>query len=258
MMNPVLDESTRVYLRRKEYAFLHVGYMGVLALVTAAAWPASGYMSFFRLDSVPAVFDVVAIIELLSLSAISLFAGQDRLAASEIIRYSEWLERTRLPVTTLVAGKIVSALLHTVILVVISTPFVIVAAGPAGIPVRAALSSQWIVFMTALLCRTVGLLLSHAGEERYVVRVIGSWLFLALLYLVTIGADSPLNPLIALVRQYGESSPLVTSLDPLPIRNHPALLPTVYLLVGIAAATAAFAVTLYRHRSRAIRRNDGA
>ena len=54
----------------------------------------------------------------------------------------------------------------------------------------------------------------------YVVRVIGAWIFLALLYLATIGSVQALNPIIALVRQHSETSLLVTSLDPPQAPNH--------------------------------------
>jgi hypothetical protein len=213
-------------------------------------------MEFFRLNTVPAVFEVVTVFQLLMLSAVSLIAGQDRLAPSEIIRYSEWIERTTLPVRALFVGKVISALIHTVILVIVATPFVIVAAGPAGIPLRAAFASQWIVFVAALLCRIVGLLLSHVGEDHYVVRVIGAWVFLAILYLATIGSLQALNPIIALVRQHSETSLLVTSLAPVPFLKHPALAPTVYLSAGIAISTTAYGLTLSFHRKSAQRRES--
>ncbi len=254
MINPILEESAHLYIRRNEYAILHLAYLGALALVTVVAWPSRGFMEFFRLDTVPAVFEVVAIFELLALSGIGLMAGQDRLAPSQIIRYSEWLERTDLPVRTLLVGKLTAALVHTAILVIIGTPFLIVSAGPAGIPLRAAFASQWIVFVAALFCRIFGLFLSHIGEERYVIRVIGAWVFLAILYLITIGSMQSLNPIIALVRQHSETSQLVTSLDTVPFLQNPALLPTAYLFVGLAMTTAAYGLGLRHHRTRAQRR----
>lgn len=255
-MNPIVEESARVYLRRKEYGFLHVAYIGALAAVTVLAWPSQGFMEFFRSGTVPAVFQVVTVVELLTLSAIGLYVGQDRLAASTIIRYSEWLERTELPVRTLFAGKLLSAALHTVLLVALGTPFLIIAAGPAGLPVRATLSAQWIILLVALLCRITGMLLCHLGEEHYFVRVVGPWVFLALLYLVTIGVLQTLNPVVALVRQYSEASALVSTVGPVPFLQHPALLPSVYLLGGSVIVAALFALGLARHRGRADRGSD--
>lgn len=252
-MNPIVEEAAQTYIHRREYGVLHSAYVGALAAVTVLAWPSQSLMEYFRSGSVPAVFEVVTIVELLALSVIGLVVGQDRLAAADVIRYTEWLERTRLPVSTLVSGKLVSALLHTVALVALGTPFVVIAAGPAGIPIRATLSSQWIILLVALFCRIIGMVLSHTGERYYFLRVVGAWVFLALLYLVTIGVLQSANPIVAVVRQYNEVSPLVSTLGPVPVARHPALVPSIYLLSASVIASALFAWSLAHHRKRAER-----
>lgn len=253
--NPVIEESINLQFKTHQFRVLHGIYIGIVALVTVTLWPSRGFMEFFSTQTVPAAFEVVAIFQLIVLSGISISVGLDRLAGSEIIRYSEWLERTRLPVRTLLIGKLVSAVIHTVVLIAIGSPFLFISAGPAGIPVRAVLSAQWIMLLVALFCRMVGLFISLVGESREVVRIIGSWVFLALLYLGTIQVFQPLNPIIAVVRQQNEASPLVSTVDPVPFSLHPAVPSSIYLLAGIFLVIVAFGTTMYRHRSRALKRN---
>jgi hypothetical protein len=254
MNNPIVEESVRVYAAGREYGLLHLIYLALLAVFTILAWPSQSLMNFFRTGTMPAVFEVVTILELLAVSGISLFAGQDRLASNRIIRHSEWLEHTGVPIRTLLWGKLISAALHSLMLVVLATPFVLIASGPAGIPLRAALSTQWIVLLVSILCRLAGLLLSHIGEERYVVRVVGGWLFLALLFLVTIGVAQSLNPIIALVRQANEGSILVSTLTAVPLGLHPALVPTIGFTAISLALAVLYAFTLKRHRDSATHR----
>ena len=253
--NPIIEESINLHFKTHQFKVLHGIYVGIMALVTVALWPSRGFMEFFSTQTIPAAFEVVAIFQLIALSGISISVGLDRLASSEIIRYSEWLERTQLPVGTLLIGKLTSAVIHTVVLIAIGSPFLFISAGPGGIPVRAVLSTQWIIFLVALFCRMVGLLISLVGESREVVRIIGSWVFLALLYLGTIQVFQPLNPIIAVVRQQNEASLLVSTVDPVPFSLHPAVPSSVYLLSGMILAILAFATAMYRHRSRALKRN---
>ncbi|MEE8441096.1 MAG: hypothetical protein V3S41_05185 [Spirochaetia bacterium] len=253
-LNPIIEESINLHFRTHQFKVLHGVYIGAMAIVTVLLWPSRGFMEFFSTQTVPAAFEAIAIFQLIALSGISISVGLDRLAGSEIIRYSEWLERTRLPVRKLLVGKLIAAVIHTVVLIAIGSPFLYVSAGPAGIPVRAVISAQWVMFLVAMFCRMVGLFISLVGESREVLRITGSWVFLALLYLGTIQVFQPLNPIIAVVRQQNEASPLVSTVDPVPFSLHPAVPSSAYLLSGIILVVVAFGTAMYRHRSRAAKR----
>ena len=250
-LNPIVQEAVSLHFRTPQFRKLHLWYIAILAVVTVTLWPSRGFMEYFRLRSVPAAFEAIAVLQLLGLTGISVFVGLDRLAGIEILRYSEWLEHTRVSIGRLATGKLVSALVHTAFLVIVGSPFLFICAGPAGIPVRAILSTQWIIFLVALFSRIVGMLISVIGESRDVVRIIGSWIYLALLYLGTIQLFQPLNPIIAVVRQQNETSPLVSTVGPVPLAQHPALPSSIYLVSGLVLVTAGFVLALHRHRSRA-------
>lgn len=250
-LNPIIVESLGVHFRSRQYRNVHIGYVVVLAVATIAVWPGRGFMDFFATGTVPSSFEATAIIQLLLVSALSLYSGLDRLGGSRIIRYSEWLERTTVPVGTLVSGKIASGLIHSLVLLAIGAPFLFISAGPAGIPVRAVLSTQLVTLLVTLFCRTVGQLISLVGEQRDLVRIVGSWLFMAAYYLATIRILQPLNPIIAVSRQQNEESALVSTIERVPLSAHPAVTPAIYLLAGFAAVTLLFALLMVRYRSKA-------
>jgi hypothetical protein len=252
-INPIVEESINLQLRTRQFRVLHTLYIGAVALITVILWPSRGFMEFFSTQSVPAAFEAIVIFQLVTLSGISVFVGLDRLAGSEVIRYSEWLEHTRLPVRKLLSGKLAAAAIHTVVLIAIGSPFLFISAGPGGIPLRAVFSAQWIIFLVALFSRMVGMLISLVGETRDVVRIVGSWVFLALFYLGTIQVLQPLNPIIAVVRQQNEASPLVSTVARVPLSLHPALPSSLYLLSGMILVVVVFTWTMYRHRSRAVK-----
>lgn len=249
-ISPILEESFHVYFRTREYRRLHILYLLGLAVVTFLVWPSRGFMDFFSTDAVPSAFQVVLILQLLVLSAVTMYTGMDRVATGEIIRYSEWIGRTPVSPATLMAGKLIAGGIHTLLLVTLGLPFLVISAGPAGIPLRAVFSSVIVLLLVLALCRTVGMVISVVGEESDVTRIVGSWIFLAILYLGTIQILQPLNPIIAVSRQQDELSPLVSTVEPVPLIEHPALEPAAYTGAFLAIALLAFAVALVRVQKR--------
>jgi hypothetical protein len=250
-INPVVEESVNLHFRTRQFRVLHTVYIGALAAVTVVLWPSRGFMEFFSSQTIPAAFEAIVIFQLLAISGISVFLGLDRLAGTEIIRYSEWLEHTHLPVRALLGGKVAAALIHAFVLVAIGSPFLFILAGPGGIPLRAVFSAQWIIFLVALFSRFAGMFISVVGETRDVVRIVGSWIFLALFYMGTLQVLRPLNPIIAVVRQQNEQSPLVSTVGRVPLAIHPAVPSTIYLLSGMILILVASGLAMNRLRIRA-------
>lgn len=209
MSNPILEEAAEVYIRRREYLIFHLAYAAAIALFTVLLWPTRGFMYFFRTETIPAAFQATVIAHVIIVSGVSLYAGLDRLAENQIIRYSEWLERTHLPVGILFRGKLAAGMVHTIFLVLMAAPFAVVAAGPAGVPLAAVVASEVIVLIVGLISRFAGMIISHLGETRYVLRVVGAWLFVALFFVVTVQAYQPMNPIAAVIAQHEDDSPFM-------------------------------------------------
>ena len=262
MRNPVLEEAAEVYIRRREYLTFHLVYVAGIALFTILVWPARGFMYFFRTETVPAVFQATIIAQVIVITGVSLYAGLDRLAEAQIIRYSEWLERTTLPVSLLFQGKMLAGTVHTLFFVVAGLPFAVIAAGPSGVTVAAVLASELILLLAGLIGRVAGMLISHVGETRYVVRVVGGWIFVALLFVLTVQTYQPLNPIFAVIAQHGEDSPFMaveTAADPAVSRlavsrlaDNPLVASAVPLLAVALILAALFRLSLTRHRKTAL------
>ncbi|MFP4112797.1 MAG: hypothetical protein ACOC2Y_01095 [Spirochaetota bacterium] len=247
MKNPILEESAEVYLRRREYMWLHISYAAAIALFAVLLWPIQGFMTFFRTETIPSVFQATVIVHLLAVNGISLYVGLDRLADDQIIHYSEWLERTNVPLGVLFRGKIIGGVVHTLFIVAAGFPFVLVASGPAGIPFAAVVASEVIVFIAGLLGRICGMLMSHVGETRYIIRVIGAWLYVAFFYLGTLQIYRPLNPIAAVVMQHAEDSPFM-QLGRTGVLDNPLVAAGAPMLAVTIVLAAVFRFSLARHR----------
>lgn len=253
MRNPILEEAAALYLRRREYLLFHLLSLAGAAFFTFVLWPSRDFMYFFRTGSVPAVFQATLVAHVLGVTGLSLYAGLDRLADSQIIRHSEWLERTAIPTGVLARGKLLAATVHTAMLTVLALPFAVIAAGPAGISIRAVAASEVIVLLSGLAGRYAGMIISHLGETRYVVRVVGGWIFAALLFVATIQFYQPLNPIVAVVAQHAESSPLMRIDGRTNVATHPLVTSGAPLLAVAIALAGLYWFSLTRHRANAKR-----
>lgn len=231
--NPVLQEARAVYLHRREYLWLHVGYLAATTLMLLVVWPSRGLMHFFRTQSPPPVYDVMVVYHVITLCLLNIYIGQDRLADSSIIRYSEWLERTSVPIRLLVGGKLIAAALHTLVLTILILPFLVIAASPAGTSLPVVARATLVLLLVSLLCRIVGMLISHWGESNYVIRVVGAWVFIALLFVATIQSAPAINPVVAVVGAERTAVPI-----------------TAYLTTTVAFI-AVHVLSLTRHRRKA-------
>ncbi len=239
MSNPLLTEAAAVYLRRRGYVTLHITVALAMALAAVVFWPPHSYLHFFRTGTQPLVLQATLVVQVLLVTCVSLVAGLDRIADDSIVRHSEWLERTALPVAVIARGKVCAAVIHTAFLTLLGLPAVVVAAGPAGTPSTPVFAGQIIVFLSGLAGRTAGMIVAHFGERNYVVRITGGWIYLALLFIATITVYPPLNPIAAVA-----TAPAATGFEP--------MLESAVALAGLTLLLMiAYRVSLSRHRRSA-------
>lgn len=250
MKNPVLEEAAGVYLRQREYAILHIVFAAASAFFLVTLWPSRSVVYFFRTGTIPSAFQAVAITQALAVTGLSLYAGLDRLAESRIIRHSEWLERTAIPIRTLATGKIVSGTLHTIFLTLLGLPIATIAAGPSGIVLEEVFATQLIVLLSGLVGRFAGMLLAHLGETRNAVRAIGVWIVVALLFVATIEIGPPANPVIGVLMQHSDVNPSGVS--------RPLLASSFSLAATALGLAVLYLLSLWRHRQLARRRGKDA
>jgi hypothetical protein len=148
---------------------------------------------------------------------------------------------------------LITAVVHTLFLLILAVPFVIIAAGPAGMVTSVIVASLVLLFLIALASRFAGMLISHVGEHRYVIRVIGGWIYLALLYIATVQILPVLNPIVALVRQYQSSSGVAERGGPLPATSDPLLHPVVAMVGLIVVIVAFYVAGLMNHKRKELR-----
>jgi hypothetical protein len=130
----------------------------------------------------------------------------------------------------------------------------VVAAGPSGVTLETVVVLLPLLFLTAFLCRVAGQIVSHYGEDSYFARTIAGWLFVALLFLVSIQVYRPINPIVVVTQQLQALEPGVNAAARQTI-------PLWESLVALAVLTGALILIywygLKRHRQRAERGSNG-
>lgn len=241
--NPVIQEARAIYLQRREYLLLHLGYLAFTSLMMILVWPGRDLMYFFRTQNPPPVYDVMVVYLMIASCTLSVYIGLDRLSSEAIIRYAEWVERTRVPVSVVASGKLIVAGVHTFVLVSLGIPFLVFAAAPAGVGVATVASAVMLILVAALVSRIAGMVISHWGETSYVMRVVGGWIFVALLFVATIEPFPWANP-VAMVARLQHTDAVALGMTDV---GRPALL---HLGMAILLSIA-FVISLVRHRKKA-------
>ena len=113
-------------------------------------------------------------------------------------------------------------------------------------------ASLVLLLLVALASRLAGMLISHVGERRYVIRVIGGWIYLALLYVATVQILPVLNPIVALVQQYGSTSPSTALSGSASIAPHPLLHPVIAMTGLILLVALLYVTGLLSHKRKEI------
>jgi hypothetical protein len=251
--NPVLEESVELLLYRREALKLHAGYLILLSVFLVIAWPARSYMYFFRTESVPPAFLANTVFLILLSALMSFYLGLDRMAHAQTMRYTEWIERTTVPVKTLASGKLTTAVVHTGILVLLGAPMLIASAGPSGVPLSVLPGLGLVIFLSTLSCRLAAMLVSHLGEESYVIRTVGIWVYVALLFVLSLRVFRPIHPIVAALEQIAVGAPGALEGMQRETGNARAV-GIISLSILIAVLAASYWISLHRHRVRAKRR----
>ena len=196
--HPIVAEATSLYVEARSFRSLHGFYVAALAIVVVVAWPARSPLYFYRGGFVPPVFLTAGIAQTVLIGALGTLFGLGRPAAARTTRFVQWVEGSPLPTGEILLIKHAIGVVHTLVLVTIAAPIVVVAAVPAGVPPAIVAASIAAVALTGIVCRSAGLLIGSVGEFSYVTLVAGPWLFAAALFIGTLVAYPPLNPIAAI------------------------------------------------------------
>lgn len=254
-MRPILEESLRIYSSSVVYRRAHLLYLAIVSALVLVLWPSAPYIEFFKLSSYPPLYEVSAIAVLVLLVAGSMYVGKTSFAREQFVSNTDWVEKTSISVASLVAGRGVAGVLHALTLSALAFPFLVVAAGPSGVPIEAIGSTLLVVFVASLATRFCGMWIDAWLERRPVLAVLATWVALGLVFVLSIEVFPDMNPIVAITAIAGDPdlsfATFHMSLEPLFLRS--VLILSLSALFFVGASVVALWIRRRRFVSREVR-----
>jgi ABC-type transport system involved in cytochrome c biogenesis permease component len=160
--NPFIAEDLSASFTRTSALRSYPGFIAVMAVVILIWWPRGPFTTYLRAGTVPDSFTAAALGLLACAAYLSARFGAEDFAEESASRVQDFVTLTPVPVSSVVAGKMAASAVHTIFILVLGLPFLLLGSAVNGtsIPViaRAALvsgSSAFCFRAFAFLCFTL-------------------------------------------------------------------------------------------------------
>jgi hypothetical protein len=203
---PLFEEGTALYARNRELNRVPMLVTGILAFLTFILWPDNAFIAYFSYRDAPTVLRVVLTLAAPGLVIANGLLGSDAIAREEFIAIEEWLWRSGLPRFTVAWGKSAVSAIHTLLLVLLAAPVIVLAAVPLGVSYGELLYDLAILASSSLIARFGGLLALALFHRRVWLVSLFTWMFLMCLLFITLLIEPLLNPFVALLAEAGEDA----------------------------------------------------
>lgn len=234
--NPIVQEALSVYGSAHEFRRAHVLVVSIAAAILFVLWPGDTFTSYFAFGDQPVVFPVAATVFPLALGLLCGNIGLNRISRRSFITELEWVTRTPLSVAELVTGKAMAGAAHSLFLVLLLAPVIVLAGTASGVSRADALYALLLTASFALAGRFLGLALIALFPRRTYIGTAIFWvLYLAVAFL-SINRAPLIHPAVAILGTPGERGPWFGAL---PAWHLP------WQTVGIHIASAALFLVIY-------------
>jgi hypothetical protein len=240
--NPFLDEGVRTFFVQEAILRSYLALVGVIGLALLLWWPRASLDAVVRSGVFPGTFTTVSIGLYLCLTYLGARYGSEGFTPEAQGKVREYAVLTQVSLATIVAGRTLFALLHTLFLLALGTPFLLASLAVSGggpglmLPVLLVIgAATFAVRMYGLL--TLVLLERQVGRDLCLAA--GVILFLVVSSLV-LPAVNPITALLSILPRDGAAEPLVS----LPFASIPFFLLSVIMSLasGLLLAGGVFAV----------------
>jgi hypothetical protein len=165
--NPFVAEGMRVYLSERGILRTYLFIAGALGLAVLAMWPRSTIEAALRGGGAADTFTVVAACFLLFLLYLGARYGAEDYSADSTVQLREYVTLTPVPLFSVIGGRLMFAVLHTFLLLLIGAPFLAAAMAVGGAGFPQALAALAVIGAASLAARMCGLLvLTLVGGRR--------------------------------------------------------------------------------------------
>jgi len=162
-----MREDLRLYLSERTILRTYLFIAGALGLALLAMWPRTTIEAALRAGSASDTFTVVAVCFLLFLLYLGARYGAEDFSADSAGWLREYVTLTGVSLVSLVGRRLIFAVLHTFLLLLIGAPFLAAAMAVGGAGFPQALSALAVIGAASLAARMCGLLvLTLVGGRR--------------------------------------------------------------------------------------------
>ena len=196
--NPFLDEGVRTFFAHEAILRSYLALVGVIGLALFLWWPRATLDAVVRTGVFPGTFTIVCIGLYICLTYLGARYGSEGFSPEARVKVRDYARLTQVSLASIVAGKILFALLHTLFLLALGAPFLLASLAVSGGGLALMLPALLVIGAATFAVRMYGLLTLVLLE-----RQIGRDLCLAggvILFLVVSSLVVPaVNPIAALL-----------------------------------------------------------
>ncbi len=214
---PFFLEGLRTYVSQRFILRTYIVVPCAVAIALLISWPQGALESVYRGAGVAETFSVVSITFLLLLLYFGGRFGAEDYSPETLANLREYAVLTPASVPSLVAGKTIFAIVHTLFLLALGSPFLLAASSVSGAPAGAFGRAFMVTAAATMASRMYGLLLLGIFGQRRLLRsaafyaglaasLVVSWLFLP--------AINPVSVLLAISATSARSAALRVGLSP--------------------------------------------
>ena len=204
--NPLLMEGLSQYFHQRRNNRVYLTFAILVGLILFAWWPKNSYTYFLEFGAVPSTFTLVVITVFAIITFLSTRFGTEGLGRDEFYTWYDWINLTPLPVRKLVFGKLALSLIHTLFLVLLTLPFLAIAASPSGISPASLAASVLVIASCAFAYRMTAVFLTSVLDEHPFLLKLSLWLIVFAIVLLSMALWPLISPIHALLSR--------TSTDP--------------------------------------------
>lgn len=254
--NPFMDEGVRTYFLQPSILRSYLALVGVVGLSLLLWWPRISLDAVMRAGVFPGTFTAVAVGLYFCLTYLGARYGSEGFSPEAQVHLREYAILTPVSLASIVAGKAVFALLHTLFLLALGAPFLLASLAVSGGGLSLILPTLLVIGAAVFAVRMYGLL-TLVLLERQVARDVTLALGIILFLVVSALAVPAANPIVAILSILSRDGTAVAPIS-LPFGSIPFFLLSVImsLLAALLLAGTAFA-SLGGIRSRERPKTDG-
>ena len=240
--NPFLDEGVRTYFARETILRSYLALVGVVGLALLLWWPRASLDAVVRSGVFPATFTSVCIGLYICLTYLGARYGSEGFSEEVQVKLREYALLTPVSLGSIVAGKTLFALLHTLFLLALGTPFLLASLAVSGGDLRLILPALLVIGAATFAVRMFGLLtlvLLERQTARDVCLALGIILFLVVSSL-TVPAANPIAALVSILpRDEAAASPISLPFGSIPFSSLSVIMSLLagFLLAGTVRAS---------------------